>query len=454
MKRTLYFVLAATLVVLVSSCDGNKGKVKEMTEQFIAALNSGDRAGIYDIYPTAKNYTNLQMVGNIAEGDLSVARDDSTGLYTVSIANQRQQKLVFTADSLGQVTLIDSYGILLLDSLSGELALKCGVPIKRLSDVEQANLMNEESVFIEYLKSKHTESYGSIYAGMGSYNGGKNSTGFFCTVHIPVTNTGNQLVMGSEYSLEVKCYASNNPDGVSISKSLDGKDISAGETRAFEFDEPGLYNWAKAHNLSFTATVKYRNNSFVSRLLQYATFTGNEYSDFKADETNLTIKHKGKFAIALNEEQGHIDCFAQPSKQGKVTGTAYHRQLITVVSDPEHEGWSKAYTSEDYNETFTLLGYISNDEWQPNEEWVEIKPLDIHKYTVYNYEGGDVPLYKEASKKSDVVKQLKPDTEILSATDPDDWAAETMAVYEPDGKGGYKVVGYIPTENAMDPDWD
>ena len=49
-------MLMLCVTMFCSSCDSNKGKVKELTEQFVAAVNNADKASIYDLYPTAKSY--------------------------------------------------------------------------------------------------------------------------------------------------------------------------------------------------------------------------------------------------------------------------------------------------------------------------------------------------------------------------------------------------------------
>lgn len=449
-KAWIGMMLMLCVTMLCSSCDSNKGKVKELTVQFVAAVNNADKASIYDLYPTAKSYGNLQMVTNITEGDVTVERDDSTLLYTASIDNQRQQKLVFSVDTLGNITLVDSYGILLLDSLSSELALKCGVPIKRISDVEQSKLMDEESLFLSWLKEKHTEVYGSLHASYLSWSWGRNSQGFYCYVHIPVTNSGNQLVHGSEYTLEVKCYSSNNPYGVSISKSFDGEDIAPGATRTFEFQDVGLYNWAKDKVLAGSTSVKYRNNSFVSRLLQYATFTGSEYEDYGKEKESYYVMKKGEGAIARNEKQGHVNCYAEPSKESQVTGTAYHRQSIRIVISQEQEGWSKAYQYDEDSNAYILLGYISDKEWVKDDEFATLKPLYISDMILVSENDSDIPVYAKADKSGKVLKQMKPKTKVLSAYENDCWDVGFMALYEADGQGGYKIIGYVPIENIME----
>ena len=448
-KAWIGMMLMLCVMMLCSSCDSNKGKVKELTEQFVADVNNGDKASIYDLYPTAKSYDNLQMVVDIKEGDVTVERDDSTLLYTASIDNQRQQKLVFSVDTLGNITLVDSYGILLLDSVSGELALKCGVPIKRISDVEQSKLMNEESLFLSWLKDKHTEAYGSLYASNTSWSCGSNFQGAYCMIHVPVTNSGNQLVHGSEYTVEVKCYSSNNPYGVSLSKSFDGEDIAAGATRSFDFEDVGLYAWARERSLAISASVKYRDNSFVNRLLQYATFTGSEYEEYEKEKESYYVMNKGEDGIARNEKQGHVNCYAEPSEKSQVTGTAYHRQSIRIVPS-EAEGWSKAYQYDYDKSAYVRLGYISDKEWVRESESDTLTSLNISEMILVSENDSDIPVYAKADKSGKVLKQMKPKTKVLSAYENDSWDVGFMALYEADGQGGYKIIGYVPIENITE----
>ena len=59
MKVRNIFIIALIAVLGLSSCDPNKSKVEEMTNQFVTALQNNDVATIYDLYPDAKLVSNM-----------------------------------------------------------------------------------------------------------------------------------------------------------------------------------------------------------------------------------------------------------------------------------------------------------------------------------------------------------------------------------------------------------
>lgn len=130
MKKIYLFILTLGALCFCA-CDSNKGKVEELANQFITAFNDGDKAAIYELLPTIKTCENLSVLGNIGQGnDISVVKEDSTGNYIATINEQKQQRLVFAVDSVGDVQVVDAYGVFRLDSIANELALKTGAPVK------------------------------------------------------------------------------------------------------------------------------------------------------------------------------------------------------------------------------------------------------------------------------------------------------------------------------------
>ena len=104
-----------------------------MAAQFVAAYNEGDKATVYDLFPSVKAYDNLAMGSIIGQGDeINVERNDSTGNYIATINEQKQQRLVFDVNSTGAIQVVDAYGVFRLDSIANELALKAGVPVKKV----------------------------------------------------------------------------------------------------------------------------------------------------------------------------------------------------------------------------------------------------------------------------------------------------------------------------------
>lgn len=445
MKRNRFYTIAVFTffsMCLITSCDSNKGKAKDMAKQFIVAVNDGDKAGIYDLYPTAKVYTNLEMVKEISDGDLNVEKDKESGLYTVSIENTRQQKLVFSADSLGQLSIVDSYGVLLLTSQCSELALQTGVPIKKLSDVEQAKLMSEESLYITYLKEQNPAAvYGTLSEMPGTYSWGRDASGYYMRVNINIQNNGSQTVKGSEYYLAVDIQRRSSELGYPNIKTCEGVDLAPGERHVFVINDPGMYKHAINHDLTWRCNVNFRNATAVDALLKYCKFTGEEYSKFLEIKEGMEIRTKSQQAIAMAEKVGHVDFYEQPSTDSQVMGTAYHRQPIFVIDEDETDEWAKAYEMEDMDK-YKFLGYVRRSDFKYGDQ-SEVPALYLSEGVAQGQDGGDVPVYEEANTESKVVKKLKSGTKVQYEYD---FASQMNIIYEADGKGGYKVVGFAPME--------
>ena len=130
MKKIHFFILSLCSF-LFCACDTNKGKVEEMANQFIEAINAKDKPSIYNFYPEANNISNMTLPDIILRGNITVEKNDSND-FVVSIDNVRQQKLVFRVKGDNQIELKETYGILVLDSAAMELAIKTGVPLKNL----------------------------------------------------------------------------------------------------------------------------------------------------------------------------------------------------------------------------------------------------------------------------------------------------------------------------------
>ena len=143
-------------VLGLSSCDSNKSTVEDLTNQFIAAVKDGDKATAYDIYPAAKLYGDLSLPESIEKGNLDIQKNEKDSSYIVSIKNTRMSKIIFKPTDNKTFKIINTFSVLKLDSVSNELALKTGVPIKKMPDLELGKLMLESSDFISYLINKYS----------------------------------------------------------------------------------------------------------------------------------------------------------------------------------------------------------------------------------------------------------------------------------------------------------
>lgn len=174
-------------VLGLSSCDSNKSTVEDLTNQFIAAVKDGDKATAYDIYPGAKLYGDLLLPDSIEKGDLDIQKNEKDSSYMVSIKNARMSKIIFKSTDNKTFKIINTFSVLKLDSVSNELALKTGVPIKKMPDLELGKLMLESSDFISYLINKYSNNMSlSLIKETGSYGWRRDATGLHCQIDQPI----------------------------------------------------------------------------------------------------------------------------------------------------------------------------------------------------------------------------------------------------------------------------
>lgn len=342
MKKIHFFILSLCSF-LFCACDTNKGKVEEMANQFIEAINAKDKPSIYNFYPEANNISNMTLPDSIQRGNITVEKNDSND-YVVSIDNVRQQKLVFRVKGDNQIELKETYGILVLDSAAMELAIKTGVPLKNLPDLFVSKLLDLEGEYLDYLNDVYSYAIrGSLIYESGTWNA-TSAYGGSVSVTQPIRNTGDVAIKGSEYNVEFTFYS---PNGTSSGRQKiihEGLDLEPNEATTLYLSPNSAYAKACfAHDFSWNISFVYKNQSPISTLLKYVKFTGNEYNDYqkdrkeKSDESKLTLNLKGTLGLsndAVFKYDGNTD-------SGELTFTVngnVNKRLLELDSYDEADG--------------------------------------------------------------------------------------------------------------------
>ena len=287
-KKILTFAVVVATMAFSQSCDKSKSKVEELSKQFISAVNGKDKATIYNLYPDAKNLANMTIPESIIEGEMTIEKNDS-GQYVVSIANPRQQKFVFVVKSENDITIHDTYGVLDLDSMSMELALKTGVPVKQLSDLALARLMEPEGAFLNYIKDVHSQYLGGqLTFDSGTWNASR-AYGGSVNVTQPIRNNGEVPIKGSEYNVEFEFYTPNGTASGRQKIVEEGVDLQPGESYTYNINpNSGYVNACYEHDFDWHISFAYKNQSPVENLLKYAKFTGKEYEEYLESKPSAT----------------------------------------------------------------------------------------------------------------------------------------------------------------------
>lgn len=439
MKAKVIVGLMALSLVTLTSCDKNKGKAKDLAKQFVWAYNEGDKAGVYEMYPSLKSYDYLRMGGQLSDG-LDVEKDKETGQYVITIDEQHGQRLVVEADSTGEVRIVDSYGIMKLDSACSELALKTGVPQKKLSDITQANLFTPDGLYMKYLERTPAFTGNTcMFPSYGAYSW-RTGANAYVKLNFSVSNYGKATIEGKDYYLEVQMTQASTNKTLSNTKTVDGVDIAPNERREFNVNADETFKYAIKRDLRYTVEVKYRSDSKITMFLKYAKFTGNEYEEYAADPDKVDLEINGTSAVASAEKEGYVYTYAQPDAESEVRDTLYHRQPITVIW-PSNNGWLKVGR---YGfDQVIFLGYIKEDNVALESD---LDPLYLDEYEVKPENGAKAKVYKQGNCEGDVVKEVAKGDSIKTQYDEE---AGGLAVYERTEKGAIKKVGYIKYEDVL-----
>ncbi|MDD7190688.1 MAG: hypothetical protein SO442_02045 [Prevotella sp.] len=288
--RTIQFFLLLLCCFAFTACDSNKSKIEEKAKQFTEALKTKDVATIYDMYPNSKLANHMMLTTNVAPGDLEVVKDEATGNYTANFKNARDQKLIFKVTGKDTYQIIDSYGFFDIEPLYSDLAVKSGVPLKKLSDQKLKELFKDGGPFLSFIKNK----YGGLTdINLYFYDGIWTSLNNWTSLQIQhnVRNDGDFPVKGSDYDVVFNFY---DTDGVApqSSKTLDGVDLAPGESFTYTFQINSYLSTAYNHTLAWTVYFNQKGGGTMKDIMKKAKFTGQEYSEFLQQQTKEKSKSK------------------------------------------------------------------------------------------------------------------------------------------------------------------
>ena len=279
--NTLKILAIPMLLALFASCDKTKSNIAEFTKQFVEAANENDKVKMYEMYPMCRKYSCLELAKNLNADDIDVEYIDSDSVYVAKL-NDKQSLIVKT---IGKDTLeiSDSYGVFKLDSISYELAAKTGAPVNKQSDMANGKIFDEDGNFISgclvLMKSLVNHApQGNLYYEGGVYQWRRRGGNSYVAIFQPIRNAGKHDIKGEDYRILFTFTDANDTEF--CKESIDGVDISSGETRTIEFHNEETFSVAQQYALHWTVTFHFKNMSKAAMLLKYGTFCGTEYDTF------------------------------------------------------------------------------------------------------------------------------------------------------------------------------
>lgn len=309
--KKIKLLCAVAFATLFVSCDANKKKIEEAVKSYLVAVSDDDISTIRELYPNSMSYgehvfssfysfTKKEVVSenvkseyseefeaqpettttvdkqfnlNLDEIKLSIDYNEADSTY-IAVLNESQKFVVKVCGDT--IAIVDSYGALTLDDACLGLAKATGVPVKKMSDIELAELMSEgeESIgdYGKWLSEKYWHAPVINLSGYWNWQGGFYPT---CTVHTSIRNDGNQTIKSSDYSVVYTMHGK-----VTSSRTAFAPDLEPGETQDVNCSINEFYNDAKNHKLSIDTDIKYSDDMQMHRLFKFNKFTGNEYDEF------------------------------------------------------------------------------------------------------------------------------------------------------------------------------
>lgn len=276
--KSIRIFLLVVCCLALAACDSNKGKIEEKAKQFTEALKSKDVATIYDMYPNSKLANHITLVTNVEAGDVEVVKDEATGDYIANFKNARDQKLIFKVTGKDTYQIIDSYGFFDIEPMYSDLAVKTGVPLKKLSDQKLKELFKDDNPFLSFIKNKYS---GLTELNLSYFDGVYNWDLSLNMGHIEqnIKNEGDFPVKGSDYDVIFR-FSDEGGNCASSTKTMDGVDLAPGETFTFNFQltgyNPAVYN----HQLHWDVSFNQKGGGTMKDIMKKAKFTGTEYNEF------------------------------------------------------------------------------------------------------------------------------------------------------------------------------
>lgn len=293
--KTIQLVLLLLCFFAITSCDSNKSKIEEKAKLFTEALKTKDVATIYDMYPDSKLVSHMTLTANVAPADMEVVKDEATGLYTANFKNARDQKLIFKVTGKDTYQIIDSYGFFDIEPLYSDLAVKSGVPLKKLSDQKLKELFKDDGAFLAFIKD---EFGGLTKLNLSEHDGTYTRNYSIVEINDNIRNDGSFPVKGSDYNVVFRFWDAGG-NSASTTKTMDGVDLAPGETFTFTFSIEGFATSAYNSQLGWDVTFRQKGGSSLKDIMKKAKFTGQEYDEFlkqqakdKQEQTKATSGKK------------------------------------------------------------------------------------------------------------------------------------------------------------------
>jgi hypothetical protein len=265
MKKLFYSLSAFVALGFCTSCDANKGKVADLAEKFIQAIEENDKIQLYEIYPNVRQMEVVEFPKSVGD-DIDVEFDETDSVYIAKFNDK--QSLIVKKYGEDKFQIIDSYQVFKLDSLTYELAAKVGAPVKSKSDLWNAKYFDDDSHFISWL----------------GYNSSKiisTDNGYYWSngrIEERVTNHSKHSFGWDEYSIQYE-FKNRKTGEIVATHTVTGSSLAPGESYTESFRKEGLSYYASRSLLSWgSSKIVFKEKYQAHAYAKFGEFKGDEYS--------------------------------------------------------------------------------------------------------------------------------------------------------------------------------
>ena len=266
MKKLFYSLSAFVALGFCTSCDANKGKVADLAEKFIQAIEENDKIQLYEIYPNVRQMEVVEFPKSVGD-DIDVEFDETDSVYIAKFNDK--QSLIVKKYGEDKFQIIDSYQVFKLDSLTYELAAKVGAPVKSKSDLWNAKYFDDDSHFIDWLGSNS----GKI---ISTDNGRYWDSG---RIEERVTNHSKYSFGWDEYSIQYE-FKNRKTGEIVGTHTETGSPLAPGESYTESFKKEGLAYYARRTLLTWGSGGKivFKEKYQAHAYAKFGEYKGDEYS--------------------------------------------------------------------------------------------------------------------------------------------------------------------------------
>ncbi len=269
------FLMICVLAAVAAGCSNSGNKQQEFADKVASYVKGNQVDSLKMVYPEA-DFDSIAFAQEFETIEITPVE----GSENVSAQFGEVASIEFKENEDGTMTIVKSEGIAVFPEDKASIARQTGMLKAGMTDVEKAKLLKDEEYF-NWLAKKSSADLNNIITVKGSkvkYGTCYGEDYMALSMPVTLTNTTNADISGSDYSIGYTMVYANCSDGSVpdsyVAKKEKGVDLKAGESKTVTLKNKG----ANMKN------PKIKWNIPQEELSKFASYNGNEYSEYKSSK--------------------------------------------------------------------------------------------------------------------------------------------------------------------------